>query len=327
MNLSGKLIKGSGSYSVGEIAPPVESGQLLLNNKFLNWIGDDPDDFSVLNEDVNNYITEHLNGAQFVYDDDNPATLALTQDGQMTVGRYYRHKIIITDFVEGSITLTDSGGGDHATFTGAGIHYHIMKASVGNPRIYRAAGADANMVIAEWSMEEVPEGYPLMDKGMKYLECTSAGTVAFACDQAYGEWEFDLLKNDEESNARIYFIADAVGSFQEFNGYMIQFSSTEAISLSKINVGSFNLLALTAASYISLNTFYRLKLTRTLDGKLSIYIRGGSFGNNDWTLVNASASGSNPVIENTYTNSEYFTSDFIAGDRISTDITQKAVRQ
>ena len=31
-----------------------------------------------------------------------------------------------------------------------------------------------------------------LDKGTKYLECMVSGTVGFASDQAYGEWEFNL---------------------------------------------------------------------------------------------------------------------------------------
>ena len=34
MDLSGQLIRGTGSYEVKEIAPPVESGQLLANYNF-----------------------------------------------------------------------------------------------------------------------------------------------------------------------------------------------------------------------------------------------------------------------------------------------------
>ena len=82
----------------------------------------------------------------------------------------------------------------------------------------------------------------------------------------------------------------------------------------------------TAASYIEINTWYRIKITRTLDGEFYFYIKGGAFGVNDWTLITA-ASGSNPVTDNIYTLSEYFIPDFVAGDRIANIITRKAVQQ
>jgi hypothetical protein len=58
-----------------------------------------------------------------------------------------------------------------------------------------------------------------------------------------------------------------------------------------------------------------MKITRTKDGEFYVYVKGGTFGN-DWTLI-VESGGSNPVTENTNTESEYFVLDFDAGDRVA----------
>jgi hypothetical protein len=39
---------------------------------------------------------------------------------------------------------------------------------------------------------------PTITDGTKYLECTSNGTIAIPSKQAYGTWEFDLTKQQEQ---------------------------------------------------------------------------------------------------------------------------------
>ena len=59
-----------------------------------------------------------------------------------------------------------------------------------------------------------------------------------------------------------------------------------------------------------------------------MYIKGGAFGIDDWTLVDVSGGyATNPITDTTYNTSKYFVLEFDALDRISTDITRKAVQQ
>ena len=68
--------------------------------------------------------------------------------------------------------------------------------------------------------------------------------------------------------------------------------------------------------YIAINTWYRIRITRSTSGVFTVYILGGNFTN--WTLVSTTGgSGTNPVTDNTYTTSSYFVMDLDANDRVS----------
>jgi len=89
----------------------------------------------------------------------------------------------------------------------------------------------------------------------------------------------------------------------------------ESIRFSK---GGGTSLFQTATSYISINAWYKIKVTRTTDGEFTVYIKGGDFGNDAWTLVDVTGgSGSNPCTDGTYSESNYFVCDIDSGDRIS----------
>ena len=157
--------------------------------------------------------------------------------------------------------------------------------------------------------------YPLLDKGDKYLECTSAGAVAVPNHIAFGTWEFDFYKGLDAGLMMFAFICDDakanVASVAE--KYQFDILSTELLRINE--AGSSNIWT-TVASYISLNTWYRIRITRTKDGQFTTYIKGGDFGIDDWTTVVPNA-GSNPFTDLTYTKSEYFVFDCDPGDRIA----------
>lgn len=56
---------------------PTYGGELLSNGDFANWTGDDPDDWTVQNEDANNYVTEAAGKARLV--SNNTATVNFRQ--------------------------------------------------------------------------------------------------------------------------------------------------------------------------------------------------------------------------------------------------------
>ncbi len=54
-----------------------------------------------------------------------------------------------------------------------------------------------------------------------------------------------------------------------------------------------------------------------MEGIFYVFVKGGDFGANDWTLVTATL-GTNPTAASvTYTTSNYFVLDFDVGDRIT----------
>jgi len=133
------------------------------------------------------------------------------------------------------------------------------------------------------------DGTDGLDIGTKFLQCDSVGNCAIQSKTAYGEWEFDIYNKGTLS---IRFIsADTLGIT---NLYLVTFYSDGRLRLRKDGTNLISKLA----GYLSLNTHYRIKVTRTKSGLFTVYIKGGTFGNNDWTTVGS-------VIENTYTESNY----------------------
>lgn len=148
----------------------------------------------------------------------------------------------------------------------------------------------------------------------KYLENSVAGTCTIQSETAYGEWEFDISKAADGNLSYIHFIQES--SSITGNGYRLQFKSDEKIELDLITNGIYDTdLFVTAASYIAINTWYRIKITRTEAGVFTVYIKGGAFGDN-YVLVDVTGgSGTNPVTDNTYTTSKYAVLDLDTGDR------------
>jgi len=136
-------------------------------------------------------------------------------------------------------------------------------------------------------------------------------------DKAYGTFTFDVNKGADENTPYYEFISDVSTSFP-FNGYYFVFTSDEAIRLYRRTGHNSDILFYSADSYITINTDYRIKITRSLAGVFTMYIKGGTFGWDDWTTVStAGGSGTNPVTDNTYTTSNYLVVDLDNTDTIS----------
>lgn len=161
--------------------------------------------------------------------------------------------------------------------------------------------------------------------GTKYLECTGLGHISIQNKQSHGIWEFDINKTAGSTNI-IEFISDKQNTTGD-SGYAIYTSGDNEIALIKRTAGSSTTLMASADGYILPNTWYRVKIERTIYGSFSIYVKGGSFGN-DWTLVDTTGgSGTNPVTDNTYTTSNYFVAVLNPGDKIANIKFYDGVRQ
>ena len=321
MDLSGKLIKGTGSYSISEIAPPVESGQLLLNSRFENWTAGNPDDYALAGQDANNYTEEVSTGMHFVADGSGHF---IYQTSLGAAGRSYKIVVDVPVVTSGSIRIYLTSGTQIYVDTPGVYTYYSTQSSTTFYIQGDAGGTD--VIVRSIEIEEVPEGYPLMDKGMKYLECQVGGTgsVAIPSDQAYGEWEFDLYKSGTIMDITLCASIIDVGTPYTYNLYWIRIAATGAFSLVR---GASTILG-SNVSYVLDDLWYRVKITRTLDGEFYVYIIGGDFGNDDWILLDVSGgSGTNPATDNTYTESQYLVLDLDIGDRIANLIMRKGVSQ
>lgn len=165
--------------------------------------------------------------------------------------------------------------------------------------------------------------------GTKYLECTSSGIIAIPSKQAYGTWEFDIIVN-VGGFAVLNFISDRNENINGSlgNGYTyILDGANKRLFLRLNNFGSNSNLFYTANNYISTNTWYRIKVTRTITGVFTVWVKGGTFGDT-WTLVSTTGGfGSNPVTDNTYNASNYFVAVLNPGGKIANIKFYDGVRQ
>jgi hypothetical protein len=141
------------------------------------------------------------------------------------------------------------------------------------------------------------------------------------------EYELDFYKAADGNAIYNAFISSTINAaYQAFDGYRWYVATNERIDLQRMSIGSNSVIFGTQTIFIANNTWYRIKITRTLNGEFSLYIRGGDFGNDDWTLMTA-LSGSNPVTDNTHKGSIYNVFDLDVGDRIANVIMRKGVQQ
>lgn len=172
-------------------------------------------------------------------------------------------------------------------------------------------------VIDNVSIIEIPHGITELDNGCKYLECVTAGVISTNNKLAYGTWEFDWYKGNTNNDLHIY-LALSGGNTMTFRAY-----TGEDIYMRFNGVGGFQ----TSQNYFQNNVWYRTKITRTVAGVTTCYIKGGLFGS-QYTLVTISgtgSSGSNPVTQANPTVSNFLYLDFDAGDRIANIIIKDGI--
>lgn len=327
MNLTGHILQGDNSFEVKEIAPPVESGQLLANNEFTNWTADDPDDWTVLGESGSDPMVTEVNGAARFYT--SGSDVGVRQNNIFTVARYYLFKIYITDVTAGAIVVHD--GVTVTTLSTTGYHEWTIKAAGTTFYIQRQAGATD--VTVDWvRVIEVPEGYPLMEKEDEYFESTTNNSYfGIPFNKAYGTWEWSFYMGGVGSNSCAFFFTNLTfeaqpGISRGGSGYALVFDQDDRIRLREHTPASASDHMLSATSYFDINTWYRFKVTRTKDGAMTAYIKGGDFGYDDWTLITPD-SGTNPHTDTTYTTSSYIIITGDDGDRVANITYTEGVEQ
>jgi hypothetical protein len=177
--------------------------------------------------------------------------------------------------------------------------------------------------IRDINIIQVPQ-LETMVNGTKYLECMSNGMIAIPCNTAYGSWEWDWYIGST-GNTRLYQFAVNSNKI----GYAIIITSATALGIFDTASGTLNS---SANSYITANTWYRLRLTRSASGVFTTLIKGGAFtptaGQNGWTLVSVTGgSGTNPLTSTTYSTSQYFIVDIKVSDRFANLVVNNGIKQ
>jgi len=174
---------------------------------------------------------------------------------------------------------------------------------------------------------------PELDSGAKFLRVTGAGLISVPTKQAYGTWEGMIYKGDTANRLYMILIANKIDVAGYVQGYALNFDNDEGIYLEKYDgVGGTTVLFATAASYITINTWYKYRFTRTLDGVMTLLLKGGALiptaGYDGWTLAAPTGAYVNPTVaDNTYTTCEYLVVDGGVLDRVILDHTDNGVKQ
>jgi len=155
---------------------------------------------------------------------------------------------------------------------------------------------------------------------IKAIECKGAGILSLdlgsqQTENAYGEWEFWVYKGADANTMNLSIVSDVIGALDGAgrDGYTLFLSSAEAVGILESTNGVVTYPSFSANSYFTINTWYKVKITRSALGEFSYYL--------DDVLVTA-GTGTNPFTDTTTTTSRYIQLDLDVGDKIAySDIT------
>ena len=111
----------------------LQDTNLVQNGDFSNWTNDNPDNYNVLNENANNYVTESNGQLRMV--SDNSATIAIRPEPNtmLTVGKIYKVSVDLT-FTTGTLDISgiqfNTSGTKVFYLTAPATYLQIAKASV-----------------------------------------------------------------------------------------------------------------------------------------------------------------------------------------------------
>ena len=149
--------------------------------------------------------------------------------------------------------------------------------------------------------------------GDSFYRCTAAGTVDFFSSKAYGVWEFSYMRAlGTGPVTAIRFISQDQLFLSSDDGYTFLVSPLGVLGLSLYVTGTPTELFTTATGYLTIGTWYSIKVDRSDGGTFKVSIKGGDFGDIYTRIV--PSSGSNPVNDTTFTNSIYMVFSLGVGD-------------
>ena len=152
---------------------------IITNGTFSEWSAGDPDNWIVEGDDINNYVEEHVNGARWVWDNDNPTVMKLHQDNFSAIGVWYVLTVEITDYISGGMIAYDGQSVQNlGTINSAGTHEFSFLSQTNDIYFYRLIGADADLVISSVSLIEqnveswVTQGANTIENDNGAFKCT-----------------------------------------------------------------------------------------------------------------------------------------------------------
>ena len=225
----------------------------------------------------------------------------MTFDGIIDTTRLYT--AVLT---QAQVTTLYELGEDKINYYTNGDNWNV---STGNVTDGFLENSGFNINSGTWQIDDSSDGG-------KQITNIVAGILYIKSPQAYGQWEFDMYRGAIGNTSVVQFIdSDIATRFGATNlGYVIHDSAGTLYLVEMIGTTTSNLF-FTAASYLSNNTWYRIKVTRTNSGVFTVYysIDGGV----TYTIVVITGGGgSNPVIDTTITASTYFVLDLDALDAV-----------
>ena len=123
-----------------------EGSELITNGDFENWTADNPDNWTVLNEDANNYVTQDGTYARIV--SNNTSSIQIRQN-IFTIGKTYKVEldaVVNNGNVEG-LKLNDATADTVGYVNSTGHHTFYFKASTTIFVINRKGGGDTDISI------------------------------------------------------------------------------------------------------------------------------------------------------------------------------------
>jgi hypothetical protein len=165
--------------------------------------------------------------------------------------------------------------------------------------------------VSEDTIDETP---------VKVLECVAAGSVSVALSNLYqnqvesarGTWEWYMYKGSDTSIPHFMLVASAsaIPTAGTQNGYYLRFGSGERLEIVKVTAGAANNLYLTDPSFVNINQWYKLRVTRTSGNVMRAYI-------DDVEVPSPAPVGSYPVTDSSHTTATHIVIDFDAFDKIA----------
>jgi len=154
----------------------------------------------------------------------------------------------------------------------------------------------------------------------KVIECVTAGvchvpTAYFHGNDtqaAYGtfEWWINKATNSRDTHSIFIDSAPTVIADAGSNGYSLTISGSRRVQLIEVNGVTLSSLFFTPTAFVNLGDWNKFKATRSSDGEFTVYL-------NDLLVDVSGGSGTNPVTDNTHTESKYLVLDLGAGDKVA----------
>ena len=141
--------------------------ELVTNGDFANWTGDSPDNYLVLNEDANNYVTESNGQLRMVSDDSATIAIRPQPTTMLSAGSTYRVSVDLT-FTTGTLNIS----GVEFNTSGTKVFYLTPPSTY----LQLAKGSALDVLIDNLSIVDVSSDFDF-DRASSATRINSSGLV------------------------------------------------------------------------------------------------------------------------------------------------------